>query len=591
MTIYIESLPNKQLSIKFDYNQLLVEKIKALPQRRWDAKKKIWKCDPSLQNIEFLQKWFPEAVWHENTSNIIQDIADRSSEREDTLAAKSNGDDLSTLDDVVFKTDPFDHQKIGLLLGRDKTVFAYLMDQGTGKTKLLIDDAAHNYRNGKINGLLVICKNSAKTNWVDPYNTYARTKHPDDLDEIDIHFPPDIEYSKACWLSNKNSRAKHIYEDAKSRWGEEGTFSIFVINYECISHKRMFDECKEFVSKHKTMICIDESTGIKNRSAKRTKNSVKLRQDCKLARIMTGTPIIKSPLNIFSQFNFLDPDIIGLTNYYAFQNHYAVMGGFEGYQVMYYKNLEELTEKINSCSYRVLKKDCLDIPEKMYDKREITMNADQSKAYNTMAEEMVLFIEEHVIDAPIILTQLLRLQQITSGYVPLIDEEGKTYGTLKLGDANPKVEETVSIIKECQHKVIVWCRFINEIKELDERLKEEGIGHVLFYGAVNEADRIQARRDFQNLDNDCQVFIGQVNTGGMGITLTAAQTVVYLSNSFSTEDRVQSEDRAHRIGQKNHVQYLDLIVPGTIDQKIVTTLRENKSISDTILQDGLSSWI
>jgi len=569
------------LSVKFD--PITVDKIKQMPQRKWDAKLRLWKFKPIEANLNFVKSVFPEALWDDDADKINLEVIKQQLYREQV--AKGLVDASDDLKDVPMRLKPYDHQRKALVLGRDQKVFAYLMDQGTGKSKVLCDDAAHNFRKGLIDSLIIICPNSVKTNWVnmDP--------NPLEKDEIDKHMAPDIPYVKAAWFSNMNKSQQKEWDKFWETIPDRHTLKIVSVNVESMHVQRVFETIKKFCQNTRALIAVDESTRIKNRNAGRTKNSKKLRQLCPMARIMSGTPLIKSPLDAYSQFDFLDPNILGYPTYASFQAHFAVTGGFQGKQVLYFKNLDELSNKVAGVSFRIMKDQCLDLPPKVYSKRSIEMTAKQRSHYEDMKHEMVTWLDkEHVVDAPVILTQLLRLQQITAGYLPIVDSETMEQTGIERICDSPKVEEAMDIIDECQGKVIVWCRFKFEIQEMHEALTKAGIGHVLFYGEVNESDRIKARSSFQT-DEKTRVFVGQIRTGGIGLTLTAANTVIYMSNTFSTEDRVQSEDRAHRIGQTHSVEYIDLICNSTIDTKVLSVLRSNKKISDEVMRDGLRAWL
>jgi SNF2 family DNA or RNA helicase len=404
-------------------------------------------------------------------------------------------------------------------------------------------------------------------------------------------------YTAACWSSSQTKIQKDEYEKARKQWGETGALHILVVNVEGLAFDRTMDELTKFCNKHSTMIVVDESTRIKHRQAQRTKGALKLRNLCRLARIASGTPIIKSPLNAFTQFKFLDPDILGYSNYKVFENHFALKGGYGGYQVLQYQNLDELTDKIDKASYRVLKDDCLDLDPKIYQKRNVPLNGEQISIYKQMVEDSIADIESmkqenKYLEATIILVKYLRLQQITSGFVPILDAAGQSQGYTPFGKGcPPKIGEALNIIDECQGKVIVWARFIPEIRMMCDALKKAEIPFVEFHGGINESDRVIARTQFQEDNDNIRVFVGQIQTGGVGITLNRARTVIYLSNTFNTEDRVQSEDRAHRIGTVGSVTYIDLIAPGTVDQHIMRSLREDKKLSDLILRDGIRAWI
>ena len=474
------------------------------------------------------------------------------------------------------------------------------MDQGTGKTKVVIDDAAHNYRQGRITGLVVFAPNSVKSNWVDPSDTYRITNDPNDMDEITKHMAPDVPVNGGCWVSSPTRREREVYKSFRSRWGEGDLLHVLVVNVEALYVKRVVQELTEFVTAHRCMAVCDESTRIKNRAVKRTKNAIKIRNMCPISRIMSGTPLIKSPLDAFAQFRFLDEDILGFSNYYSFQHHFAVMGGFQGYQILYYKNLEELSEKIDAVSYRVLKEDCLDLPPKVYLKREIELTRAQAVAYTDMRDLLIVDLEnyggEGHVEATIILTKLLRLQQISGGYLPQLDDAGETVGVVEImpPEKNPKMLEVLDIIAEVgDQKVIIWCRFRAEIAGMARLLNQKGIEHLQFHGGIKASLRRDIRKQFFS-DPRYQVMIGNQDTGGLGIDeFKIASIVIYLSNSYSTENRVQSEDRSHRIGSEMHslISYYDLVANNTNDSKIIASLRSDVNISAQIMKDGWREWI
>jgi hypothetical protein len=594
-TAKIEVLPinSRELGISFKYDPILVEKIKALPQRRWDREKKLWAFMPSVENIKFIQTWFPTAQWRDDCETFRAEAMNRNDKRMDVVRQKQTGDiDLSVFDKVKFNLPPKQHQKVALALGQDATAFAYFMDQGTGKTKVLIDDAAHNFRLGRIDAMLVIAPNSVKTNWVDPDGG---------PDEISKHMPPDIKYAAGCWVSAPNQKQRTALSDFEDdvRARKSNVLKVFVVNVEALAFDRCFNWLEKFCKTLNVFIAVDESTRIKHRTAQRTKAAFKLRKLCKIARIASGTPVIKSPLNAYAQFYFLDPEILGFSNYRSFEARYGVKGGYEGREILFYQNLEELQVKIDSASYRVLKDDCLDLDPKIYQRRNVPLTPEQKHYYNALKEESIVEFETAVdrgenrrwIEANIVLTKYLRLQQITSGFLPLLDEAGQAEGYVPFGKTPPKIAEALDIIEECQGKIIVWCRFIPEIRMMKDALDAAGIKHVTFHGGITEKDRVSARNAFQSNTSGIDVFVGQVQTGGVGITLNKARTVIYLSNTFNTEDRVQSEDRAHRIGTEGSVTYIDLVSPGTVDIKVLQCLRENKRLSDMIMKDGIRDWI
>jgi SNF2 family DNA or RNA helicase len=579
----------KSFELHLPYNHIELVKARNIPSRRFRKSDKAWICKASLDNVEYIAHQWPKAAWSEPANTVRAMLLAKGRARDEQLAKKEglvqNGLDLSVLDQVPFKHKPFKHQATALLLGRDQDEFAYLMDQGTGKTKTLIDDAAHNFRNDRIDALLVIAPNSVKTNWISW----------EGQDEIANHMPPDIKYVKAVWISDANAGERKAWKDfeiALARRTRDQMIAL-AINIDAIIVPRLYDFLEKFCQAFRTMIVVDESTRIKTPSAQRTRAVKKLRKLCKMARILSGTPVIKSPLDAYSQFEFLDPNILRFGSFYAFRNRYAVMGGFENRVVIHYRNLDELTKRISSCSYRVTKEECLDLPPKVYQKRHVTITKRQSDCYMQMKNDMVVNFKDNRVEAPIVLTQLLRFQQITGGYLPLLDEQGNQIGVQEIVEPknNPKIKELLDILDESgDQKFIVWARFTHEIDAILTVLSKNGINAVRFDGKLSDSEKKANREAFQS-NPEIKGLVGNQAAGGIGLDLYAATIVIYFSNSFDTEQRVQSEDRAHRIGTTKSVTYFDLIMPATVDVKIVATLRNNKRIAAEVMQDGWKDWI
>jgi SNF2 family DNA or RNA helicase len=538
--------------------------------------RKIWKITPTLENFQYIEKWFPEANWDEATLTIRDKCIKDAEDRKNVFNKVTN---QKWLNGYEFKTKPWHHQEEALAIGSHLGSFGYFMEMGTGKTKTLLDDAALNYKHGKIDALIIFCPNSVRTQWVNMLD-------PKD-DEVYRHIPEDIPINKGCWSIYQKS-------DTKREWNkfwlnrEADCLQILVMGISVASSTKSIKIAESFVYSKKCMICIDESTLIKNRVAKRSKFLSKLRRHCPVARIMSGTPVVQSPLNAFAQLNFLDPNIIGISNWTLFKRRYAVFNDAESRHVLFYQNIKELSDKISSCSFRVLKKDCLDLPPKIYQTRLIDLNKDQLTAYNSMVEELKVKVEDTTLTATIILSLMIRLQQITAGYLPILDDLGNIKEYHKLGHPT-KIEELLRILDETDQKVVIWSRFVPELLEVQSQLNKAGIGNVLVYGGIKDHERHGLIKEFQ--EGEARIFIGNPATAGLGIQLYSGSTVIYLSNSFSLDQRLQSEDRVHRAGQIKAVNYIDLIAPNTIDVKILNCLRSKKRISDEIMKDGAQSWL
>ena len=335
---------------------------------------------------------------------------------------------------------------------------------------------------------------------------------------------------------------------------------------------------------------IDESTTIKNRTAKRTKSLVELGRPVKYKRILTGSPITKSPLDLFSQANFLSPNFLGTDNFYVYRATYCVMQsintGTKSFMVpQYYRNLDVLEKIIKSFSFRVRKEDCLDLPDKVYQKRIVTLGKEQGDLYSQLKKEARAIIEDKEISYNNKLTEIIRLSQVTAGFINSDDGEVKD---LK----NAKMDELLNIIEETEGKVIIWANWVHTLETIIKILKKK-FGEdstVANYGAISAKDREEAVDLFQTNKNT-RFFVSNPQTGGYGLTLTKASTVIYFSNNYDLEQRQQSEDRAHRIGQKNNVLYIDIIAKNTIDEFIIKALNKKIKLSAQTLGEEVLSFL
>tara|TARA_R100001591_G_C4338294_1_gene179986 strand:+ start:28 stop:822 length:795 start_codon:yes stop_codon:yes gene_type:complete len=257
------------------------------------------------------------------------------------------------------------------------------------------------------------------------------------------------------------------------------------------------------------------------------------------------------------------------------------MGGFENRQIVSYQNVDELTRNIEGHSFRVLKKDCLDLPSKIYQRYPVELSVKQRKVYDKLKKDFVTELGNAKIKAPEAITRLLRLQQIVCGWFPSDDD------IIKIEDNNPRLSALLDILSEIDSKVIIWARFRADIMAIEHALGDLAVA---YHGNVSNDAREVAVDRFQN-DPKIKYFIGQPQSGGIGLTLTAADYAIYYSNSFDLETRLQSEDRCHRIGTKNNVTYIDIESPKTIDTKIIKALRDKKKLADIVTKDPMSIFL
>ena len=473
-----------------------------------------------------------------------------------------------------FKTKPYAHQLTALEKSWDKTEYGYFMEMGTGKSKVLVDNMAMLYDKGKINGAVIVAPKGVYRNW------YSQ--------EIPNHLSSHIQPKMVLWTALTSKKKDKEYQTLFETGHD---LHILIINVEALSTKKGLDFAAKFMRCHKTMLAIDESTTIKNPSAKRTKSILSLGKEATYRRILTGSPVTKSPLDLYTQCGFLNSYLLGFDSFYAFRNRYANMidrnfGGRRVQLIGSYKRLDELADKLKGFSYRVLKDDCLDLPDKVYIRREVDLTDEQSKAYSTMKSAALALLKGKMATAPHVLTQMMRLHQITCGH--LRNDDG-TITEIK----NNRLKELVDLLDEVEGKVIIWANYVydieNIVKTIGEAFGENSI--VQYYGAIPAEERQKNIEKFQDPNSKARFFVGNPQTGGYGITLTCANTVVYYSNGYDLEKRLQSEDRAHRIGQNKSVTYVDFIAPKTVDEKIVKALRKKMNIANEIMDEDWREWI
>ena len=473
-----------------------------------------------------------------------------------------------------FKTKPYAHQLTALEKSWDKTEYGYFMEMGTGKSKVLVDNMAMLYDKGRINGAIIVAPKGVYRNW------YSQ--------EIPNHLASHIQPTMVLWTALTSKTKDKEYQ---SLFETGHDLHILIMNVEALSTKKGLEFATKFMSCHKTMIAIDESTTIKNPSAKRTKAILKLGKEATYRRILTGSPVTKSPLDLFTQCGFLNSYLLGYDSFYAFRNRYANMidrnfGGRRVQLIGSYKRLDELAEKLKVFSYRVLKEDCLDLPDKVYIRREVDLTEEQSKAYSSMKSAALASLNGKMATAPHILTQMMRLHQITCGH--LKNDDG-TITEIK----NNRLKELVNLLDEVEGKVIIWANYVHDIEHIVKTISDEfgSDSIVQYYGAIPAEQRQENIEKFQDPKSKARFFIGNPQTGGYGITLTCANTVVYYSNGYDLEKRLQSEDRAHRIGQTKSVTYVDFIAQKTVDEKIVKALRSKMNIANQIMDEDWRAWI
>ena len=462
-------------------------------------------------------------------------------------------------------------KKKALEMSWDKEVFAYFMEMGTGKSKVLIDNIAMLYNAGKINGALIVAPKGVYKTWFD--------------NEIPNHMPDYIEKRVGLWRTDPKAK------DLQPLFKTGAELHILIMNVEAFSTKKGLQFAERFLNSHKTLMAIDESTTIKNPAAKRTKSIVALRDLTKYRRILTGSPVTKSPLDLFTQCYFLDPFLLDQSSYYVFRTRYAVcrkinVSGRQVEIVVGYRNLAELSEKLKPFSYRVLKDDCLDLPKKTYMRRSVDLTDEQKKVYKQMKQEAIAFLNGKMVTSATVITQLMRLHQITCGHFKAND--GSTQD-LK----NNRIGALMDVLEEVEGKAVIWAHYRHDIDKIRQAIsKKYGENTIVtYYGDTSTDERQIAIKKIQDPESPVRFILGTPQTGGYGITLTGASTMIYYSNGYDLEKRQQSEARIDRIGQEKPMTYIDIMAEDTIDDKIVKSLRQKVNIATEIMGEELKQWI
>jgi hypothetical protein len=582
--------------------------------------------------------------------------------------------------DYKFRTTPFAHQEAAFLKYRDRPFHAHLHEQRTGKSKVSIDTAAWLYQQGKITGLLVIAPNGIHLNW--------------NRAEIPTHMPEHIGCDPVTWHSSPNAEQRRALE--KLTKGTGLGLRCLSMNIEALRGEKARDFVRQYLNAFRCLLVLDEGSIIKNVSAGQTKEMLKLKKLAPFRRLLNGTPLTQSPLDLFPQFNFLDESILG-SSHVSFRNRYAVVemqgrmkyevkkrldiiagqlgtycwgdlqhsecqgfveaglqpvaeqpsieftvkqAGLSSYAMVWrsgvkvgqetlrfeqgqvypvitgYRYLDELKERIAPYSDRVLKADCLDLPDKIYSKRFVELSDQQAKMYKELKKDCLTMIGKHQMSASLAITKMLRLQQIVGGFfVPDIVQHGLPdgsgwdleemevasasqldIGALPIPGPNPRIEALLSDIESgLTGKGIIWARFTAEIKLIAKTLREKyGAESVAeLYGQVDSAQRQNAIDHFQLAGSGLRFIICNPQCKGVsrGQNMCQADWEWYYSNSFSLEDRLQSEDRPHSPGQNNNLSVIDAVCTGTLDEYVIEALRGKKDLANQVTGDAISTWI
>lgn len=489
--------------------------------------------------------------------------------RDELMKVQTAVDDMRIKENVTpivqppVKANLFQHQVRGynmaLINFTLRRGFGFLFEMGCGKTLTAIAVAGTLYSERKINKLLVVAPTSVCSVWPEDFGKFADFPH---LEKI--------------MLGTKSQRLKQLKE-LESFPCE--ALKVAVINYESVWRDDIFDKLVEF---NADMIICDESQRIKTHDAQQSKAMHNLGDLARYKLILSGTPVQNNAVDLYSQYRFLDPTVFG-SNFYKFRNRFCVMGGFNRRQIVNYKDLDLLIKKEHSIAYRVTKKEALDLPEQTFETRYITLTPSEKKLYNTLKKESATELANgETISASTVLTKLLRLQQFTGGFVIADGEEKpQQIGSGKINALEDIVDDYVI---DSGKKLVIFARFRAELDLIQNLLDKKKLKYGVIYGDIKLSDRGEIVKDFQE-NEETKVFLAQIDTAGLGITLTAADTCVYYSVNFNYAAYSQSLARIHRIGQRNTCTYIHLTTKGTVDELIMKALHKKEDLAKTIVDD------
>jgi SNF2 family DNA or RNA helicase len=513
--------------------------------------KKEWNADRSVKfratkdNIALL-KSVPNIEWKviEGTDDVFEALIDRypllpASQIPYNPKVELRDYQLETLDKML-----------------GKKAYAVLWEMGLGKTALLIAEAGKLYASNMIKAMVVLAPNGVHRAWAN--------------EQIPQHWDSAHNINILLWKGGMPKRAKMNEPDA---------LNVLCINIESLIG-RGSEAVTEFIEANdgQVLLVVDESHYIKSQSASRTRSAITLGAKCKFRRILTGTPIARNVEDMFSQFLFLDKSILACANLWSFRSRYCIMGGFEMRQVVGSRNIDDLYLKIADHASRLTKDEVLTLPEKQFIKVPYAMSESTAKKYKEMKRELMTFVDGQAVTSATVAASLVRLQQILSGYLPTGED----------GELTEFSEERLSvlsnIIDQINGPVIVWARFRNDIERIAHRLRKEygDDSVVTYYGGTAHGERAEAVKRF--MSGEARFFVSNPAAGGVGLNLQGrCRDVVYYSNSFSSLDRQQSEDRVHRLGTLGSVTYYDIMADKSIDHHIIKNLIDKQDIASLAL--------
>jgi SNF2 family DNA or RNA helicase len=457
-------------------------------------------------------------------------------------------------------------QERGFVKTKDLKVTALFMGTGTGKTKMTIDKTVYLWCKHEIDGLLILTKKGVHEQWVE--------------EQLPEHVPKNIPYVAHAWGGMTTVREKKQFE---AMLNTRKKLLVFSINIDATWTKKGMEYIEKFVKRFRGRLfaAVDESQDISDPETRRGQALLEVRDDIEYRAILSGTPISVNLENIWGQFHFLDPDIIGHKYKTAFRAEYCNMipDGFGGMKILSHKNLERFYARIDQQVFRATKEEDLDLPEKVYKREFFQMTDKQRKVYEELRQDFITKLDNgKVATVDHAATMIMRLQQIACGFI--VDEDGEVTQL-----DNPRLERAIELDRQIgvNEKKIFWCRFKEDYLNLMKAFGKRAVDYV---GATSDVNRSRNKAMFLDRDSGKDILISNPAAGGTGLNLQGeCAYAIYYSNSFNAVHRWQSEDRIHRIGTYKTTFFIDMVASRTVDQRILQNLKAKKEFSDLVLDD------
>lgn len=538
----------------FHHNNL----IKNMPNRRFDAKRKVWVAPAIRHNFNYIKSKL------DNNTTVFSPAA-----LEYLKGMENKYTSTGTISNLKkfpvwhqFKTTPRPAQQKTLDVVYDMDMAALLIDMRVGKTKIIIDLASAYFLDQKIEWVLIVCLYSITDVWVN---------------ELKKHCPIDYD-AHVLDTSNPKKFDKWLNDGNKFKW--------LIVGVESLSQGSAIKYCEKYtLCNFNILMVVDESYKIANPSAISSNNCVKLGRNVKKRIIMTGSMSPNGLINLYMQYEFLSPDIIGIGDYYSFRNRYCVMGGFENKQIIGYQNVDELMELISPYTVRISQSEALDIEPPTFISRKIKLNPTQRELYASLKKKKMCDYDNNTLFIQNSLEITLRYQEIVGGFVSLPTNNnnlgGEKFYTTKIKGENPKINEIINIANDLPCNIIIWARFQPEIQLIVSTLREIwGDDQVVQFHGGNVKTRDDDKLKFSK--GGIKFMVANQTVGGAGVDFSAADAMIYYSNTFRYVDRDQSQQRATADGKKNSVLIIDIIAPGTVDELIMEAIIHKKDVSQYI---------